>query len=162
MAPQTDSLNRLRIPENAGLIVNNMTITLPLFDKSMGDRFMVRSTKCVVPECDRRSHARGYCRKHYKQIYHGGKIRSAEEERQQAEKVASRPDAERIRAIEREMERVGALYQNVIGIEGRLKWRRELDELKKDWDRLGTGLPAPMIRENWCEENALAAWVPSA
>jgi len=64
-----------------------------------------------------------------------------------AAKLLPRPDTDRIRALERELERAETMYRNVIGVEGRLKWRRELEELRKDWDRLGVARPTPVTAE---------------
>ena len=103
---------------------------------------MAKETKCAVAGCENRSHAKGYCRKHYGQIWRKGKIYSDEEERQVAEKLIPRDDTDRMRALERELRRAEMMYQNVIGFEGRLKWRREIDEVKKEMVRLGMSLPA--------------------
>ena len=102
---------------------------------------MAKETKCAVEGCENRAHAKGYCRKHYGQIWRKGKIYSDEEERQVAEKLIPRDDTDRMRALERELRRAEMMYQNVIGFEGRLKWRREIDEVKKEMVRLGMPLP---------------------
>ena len=102
---------------------------------------------CAVAGCEKQAHAKGYCKKHYGQLYRRGRIRSAEDERRVAEEVAvkllPRPDTDRMRALERELERAETMYRNVIGVEGRLKWRRELEELRKNRDRLGIAPSAP-------------------
>jgi len=114
-------------------------------------KFMAMEAKCTVAECEKRAHARGYCRRHYEQIHRKGEIRSDEEERRAAEKLAQRllhkNDRDRARAMERELQRVEFMYRNVIGFEGRLKWRREIDDLKKDMARLGIAIPAPATVE---------------
>ena len=107
---------------------------------------MATEVKCSVVGCDKRMHAKGYCRKHYGQIWRTGEI-YADEDRQMTEEVIPRNDAERMRALERELERAETMYRNVIGIEGRLKWRRECDELKKDMVRLGVAPSAPAAAE---------------
>jgi len=80
--------------------------------------------------------------RHQGHIWRTGEPHTEEEERI-TEKVAPRNDADRIRALERELERAETMYKNVVGFEGRLKWRRECDELKKDMARLGIATPAP-------------------
>lgn len=102
---------------------------------------MAKETKCVVPGCENRVHAKGYCRKHYGQIWRKGKIYSLKEERKTVEKSVTRDDTDRMRALERELRRAEMMYQNVIGFEGRLKWRREIQEVKKEMGRLGMIIP---------------------
>lgn len=98
---------------------------------------MAKRSKCVVPDCTNKAHAKGYCRKHYGQIWRKGKIYSQEEEKRASERAAHRDDSDRIRALERELRRAEMMYQNVVGFEGRLKWRREIDEVRKEMARLG-------------------------
>lgn len=97
---------------------------------------MAKQSKCIVPGCDNKAHAKGYCRKHYGQIWRKGKIYTPEEE-QRAQRSAQRDDSDRMRALERELRRAEMMYKNVVGFEGRLKWRREIDEVKKEMERLG-------------------------
>ena len=103
---------------------------------------MPRETMCVVAGCDHRAHAKGYCRKHYGQIWRRGKICQQKEEKALAAGIAPmRDDTDRMRALERELRRAETMYQNVIGFEGRLKWRREMEEVKKEMKRLGMEIP---------------------
>ncbi len=95
---------------------------------------MPKDRKCIVPECDNPVHAKGYCRKHYGQIWRKGRIYSDEEKARSGE---IGEDADRIRSLERELRRAEMMYKNVIGMEGRLKWRKEIDEVKKEMQRLG-------------------------
>jgi len=103
---------------------------------------MTTEMKCCVDGCDERMHAKRYCRKHYSQIYRKGKIQPDKEEQEIDEKLFTLNVGERIRALERELRRAEMMYQNVIGVAGRLRWRRELDEVKKEMTRLGIALPA--------------------
>ena len=96
---------------------------------------MSKETKCAMPGCEGKLHSRGYCRKHYGQIWRKGKIASCREAPPAA--LASREDTDRMRALERELRRAEMMYQNVIGFEGRLRWRREIEEVKKEMSRLG-------------------------
>jgi len=97
---------------------------------------MGKNGQCIVPGCTNKAHAKGYCRKHYGQIWRKGKIYS-ETELPEEDKHISRDDTDRMRALERELKRAQMMYMNVIGFEGRLKWRREIDEVKKEMSRLG-------------------------
>ena len=60
------------------------------------------------------------------------------------EKALPRPDSDRGRALERELRRAQTMYLNVVGVEGRLRWRRELEEVKQEMARLGIAPPARM------------------
>lgn len=97
---------------------------------------MGKESRCIVPGCENRAHAKGYCRKHYGQIWRKGKIYSPEEESSR-QRCPNRDDTDRMRALERELKRAEMMYHNVVGFEGRLKWRREIDEVRKEMKRLG-------------------------
>ncbi len=49
----------------------------------------------------------------------------------------------RMRALGRELQRAEMMYSNVVGLEGRLKWRREIEDVKKEMIRLGVPIPLP-------------------
>jgi len=100
---------------------------------------MAKGAMCGIAGCEYQSHAKGYCRKHYGQIYRKGAIYVAEV----IEKPPPKNDSDRGRALARELRRAQMMYQNVIGVEGRLRWRRELDEVKKEMGRLGITPPVP-------------------
>ncbi len=105
---------------------------------------MSSETKCMVQGCENRVHAKGYCRKHYGQIWRKGKIYTQKEAgagKKSGMKAAQRDDTDRMRALERELRRAEMMYKNVIGFEGRLKWRREIVEVKKEMTRLGMPIP---------------------
>ncbi|MDR2390259.1 MAG: hypothetical protein LBE84_01070 [Planctomycetota bacterium] len=111
------------------------------------------SSKCTVPGCENRVHAKGYCRKHYGQIWRKGKIYAQNRDGGQVEKAAglktsNRDDNDRMRALERELRRAEMMYRNVIGFEGRLKWRREIVEVKKEMTRLGMPIPISEPAQN--------------
>lgn len=107
------------------------------------------NAQCMVPGCENRVHAKGYCRKHYGQIWRKGKIYSQRDQEQVERKTSgrsgSRDDTDRMRALERELRRAEMMYSNVIGYEGRLKWRREIVEVKKEMTRLGMPIPQPLV-----------------
>jgi hypothetical protein len=86
---------------------------------------------CSVEGCDNKAHARGYCRKHYGQIWRKGKITS-DAEGGAAVSRKSRDELERLKALERELRRAENMYDMVVGFEGRLKWRRELEAVKDE------------------------------
>ena len=93
---------------------------------------MAKRRQCIVEGCLNVAHARGYCRKHYGQIWRKGKINSDTasiiEEAAEPEFVSE--DTDRMRALERELRKAEHMYQNVVGFEGRLKWRKHLGSLR--------------------------------
>ena len=103
---------------------------------------MEHPTKCRVHGCENKVYATGYCRKHYGQIWRKGKI-YAEEENTMPKKTAAqrRNESDRMRALKIELLRAEMMYNNVIGFEGRLKWRREIAEVKQEMTRLGMSIP---------------------
>lgn len=104
---------------------------------------MPRESTCLVHGCGSRAHAKGYCRKHYGQIWRRSKVSQPQEEEPPAipEKASPRDDTDRMRALERELRRAETMYHNVIGLEGRLKWRREMEDVRKEMKRLGMEVP---------------------
>lgn len=107
---------------------------------------MAYESKCMVQGCDNRVHAKGYCRKHYGQIWRKGRIYTQKDiapVKKLGAKPQHRDDTDRMRALERELRRAEMMYKNVIGFEGRLKWRREIVEVKKEMTRLGMPIPVP-------------------
>lgn len=95
---------------------------------------MTSAGKCIVEGCDEAVHAKGYCRKHYGQVWRKGAItggcRDSESER------PARADLERLRALERELKKAEHMYQVVVGYEGRVKWRREMESVKTEISKL--------------------------
>jgi len=106
------------------------------------ERRVVKGAKCSVAGCEKRIHGKGYCRVHYGQMWRHGEIRDGEEMRQMAEELSQRNDSDRVRKLQCELENAATMYRNVVGVEARLRWHRELGELRKEWDRLGIALPA--------------------
>jgi len=85
----------------------------------------------MVEGCYSPIHAKGYCRRHYGQIWRKGEISPARVERESASR-STRADMERLRALERELKKAEHMYQVVVGYEGRVKWRREMDAVKAE------------------------------
>ena len=91
---------------------------------------MAEQKICQVSGCDSKAHARGYCRRHYGKIWRKGRVQ--EQETASVSNGSSRDELERLRALEREFRRAEQMYKVVIGYEGRLKWRREMDDVKAE------------------------------
>ncbi len=98
--------------------------------------------KCGVEGCEKSVHARGYCRRHYGQIWRHGRI-TGDGEGVAGKKMSARQrtEADQMRALERELHRAEMMYNNIIGVEGRLKWRREIALVKQEMARLGMPMP---------------------
>jgi hypothetical protein len=84
----------------------------------------------MVEGCCEPVHAKGYCRRHYGQIWRKGAISPTSHEEDPAR--PARADLERLRALERELRKAEHMYQVVVGYEGRIKWRREMEAVKSE------------------------------
>lgn len=86
--------------------------------------------KCSVECCSRNSFARGYCRRHYAQMWRKGCIY---EKIQNTLKIQSD-----VAAIERSLAEEQAIYERVVGLEGRMYHRRKITELQEQLRELQT------------------------
>ena len=95
---------------------------------------MPRSSRCIVEGCNNPAHAKGYCRKHYGQIWRRGEIYNDARVRANtmSDSGLRRDDRERLRALERELKKAQHMYEVVVGFEGRLKWRREMEAVRAE------------------------------
>ncbi|MEI6232978.1 MAG: hypothetical protein WCT04_07995 [Planctomycetota bacterium] len=101
---------------------------------------MPKEACCVVEGCQSLSHAKGYCRRHYGQIWRRGSIyNDTAKETTTAPESGMRRD-DRLRALEREFKKAQQMYDVVVGYHGRIKWRREMEavqhEIRKITDEL--------------------------
>ncbi len=111
------------------------------------DSVMIRKATCKVEGCGNPVHAKGYCRKHYGQIWRKRQINVDRNDAAQKAgiRVTQRGDeTDRMRALKQELRRAEMMYTNVIGLEGRLRWRREIAEVKQEMVRLG--MPVPLSK----------------
>lgn len=98
---------------------------------------MEKRRRCAVPGCKSPVHARGYCRRHYSQLWRGRRSSSADDAKRTAKREHIHDDPERIRALERELKKAEHMYEVVVGFEGRVKWRREMEAVRTELRRLG-------------------------
>lgn len=102
-----------------------------------------RKKGCGVPGCNVRAYEGGYCREHYERLC---RSREAMEDAAAALAAPQREhihdDPERLRALERELGKAEHMYEVVIGYEGRVKWRREMEAVRAELRRLGVEIPA--------------------
>lgn len=92
--------------------------------------------KCTVTGCTNPVHAKGYCRKHYGQIWRKGEITQDSSWGSFREDHARADDRERLRALERELKKAEDMYNMVVGFEGRKRWRREISAVQAEIDRI--------------------------
>jgi hypothetical protein len=98
---------------------------------------MPRPSRCIVEGCPNPSHAKGYCRRHYGQIWRRGTIYdTTKRQREEDEPLGRRDDVERLRALERELQKAQQMYEVVVGFEGRIKWRRQILAVQQEIHRL--------------------------
>lgn len=107
---------------------------------------MPKPSRCIVEGCPNPSHAKGYCRRHYGQIWRRGMIyNDSPREKTDYDSNVRRDDQERLRALERELKRAQQMYDVVVGFQGRIKWRREIEavqtEIRKILDSQPAGMP---------------------
>lgn len=97
---------------------------------------MTNSGKCIVDGCREPIHAKGYCRRHYGQVWRKGEISSVSSRGIEPAGRSQRADVERLRALERELRKAEHMYQVVVGCEGRIKWRREMEAVRTEIEKL--------------------------
>ena len=98
---------------------------------------------CVVPGCNNAQHAKGYCNTHYGQMWRKGKIISEKKNKKRTGRPAAKSKSkkrkdkrERLETLEREFNRAKNMYEIVIGFEGRMKWRKEMEVVRTEIDKL--------------------------
>jgi len=96
---------------------------------------LIRLRTCQVNGCSNPVHAKGYCRKHYGQIWRKGEICTGDAWSHR-ESHGRGDDRERLRALERELKKAEHMYDMVIGFEGRTRWRREITAVRAEIDRI--------------------------
>lgn len=100
---------------------------------------MPKLPQCVVEGCPNPSHAKGYCRRHYGQIWRRGMIyNDTPREQTSAPESGMRRD-DRLKALERELRKAQQMYEVVIGFHGRIKWRREMEAVQYEIRKLTEG-----------------------
>jgi len=105
---------------------------------------MPRPSRCIVENCPNPAHAKGYCRRHYGQIWRRGMIYdTSKRQRDEDESLLRRDDLERLRALERELQKAQQMYDVVVGFEGRVKWRRQIVAVQEEIRRLNESQAQP-------------------
>lgn len=105
---------------------------------------MPRPSRCIVEQCPNPAHAKGYCRRHYGQIWRRGMIYdTSKRQRDEDESLLRRDDLERMRALERELQKAQQMYEVVVGFEGRVKWRRQIVAVQEEIRHLNEAQAQP-------------------
>src|ERR1043165_4842067 len=100
---------------------------------------MPKPACCIVEGCPNASHAKGYCRRHYGQIWRRGTIyNDTPKENTTAPESDMRRD-DRLRALERELRKAQQMYDVVVGTPGRIKWRREMEAVQHEIRKIVDG-----------------------
>ena len=90
---------------------------------------------CQVNGCSHPIHAKGYCRRHYGQIWRKGEL-SVGGPWSRRKNYPRADDRERLQALERELKKAEHMYDMVIGFEGRTRWRREISAVRAEISRI--------------------------
>jgi hypothetical protein len=108
---------------------------------------MPKPTNCIVEGCPNPSHAKGYCRRHYGQIWRRGTIYNDTPKDQTTAPESGMRRDDRLKALERELKKAQQMYEVVVGFQGRIKWRREMEavqhEIRKLTESEIENLPGP-------------------
>jgi len=97
---------------------------------------MPKSAQCIVEGCPSLSHAKGYCRRHYGQIWRRGMIYNDTPREQTTPPESGMRRDDRLKALERELRKAQQMYEVVIGFQGRIKWRREMEAVQYEIRKL--------------------------
>lgn len=89
-----------------------------------------KNQSCVVADCPNHAHAKGYCRRHYGQMWRKGMIYDPRR-RAPLPDGMEKDDADELRRAERDLETARTMYDAVVGFEGRMKWRKKIAEAQE-------------------------------
>jgi hypothetical protein len=93
---------------------------------------MPKQTNCIVEGCTNTSHAKGYCRRHYGQIWRRGTIYNETPKDQTTAPESGMRRDDRLKTLEREFKKAQQMYEVVVGFQGRIKWRREMEAVQHE------------------------------
>lgn len=117
---------------------------------------MPKPCHCIVEGCPNPAHAKGYCRRHYGQIWRRGTIyNDTPRERSLTEGGPRRDD--RLKALERELKKAQQMYDVVVGFQGRIKWRREIEAVQHEIRKIVETEQADMAKPAATESGELTA-----
>ena len=93
----------------------------------------MKTDQCKVENCHEPIHAKGYCRKHYARKW---RERAKEEEEKTSGKHTgrrkSKVNSERKKALRFELKSATSMYDSVVGVSSRIKWKRRMKWLQSE------------------------------
>jgi hypothetical protein len=82
---------------------------------------------------------------------------TSKRQRDEDESLLRRDDLERMRALERELQKAQQMYEVVVGFEGRVKWRRQIVAVQEEIRRLNEAQAQPVDAKPATTATAAAA-----
>lgn len=98
---------------------------------------------CVVEGCDRPQHSKGYCNRHYLRLWRTGTTEKLKQSRQSLAETAYR-----LRRLKQDLDRAQECYETVVGLANRIRWRKEVDDIKREIERIAMEAAAQQWEEH--------------
>ncbi|GAB4156752.1 MAG: hypothetical protein Kow00107_06250 [Planctomycetota bacterium] len=96
----------------------------------------MKEQQCKIEGCAEPAHAKGYCRKHYAKMWRQkGKEREAAEAKgnpEQPGRRTSKAGSERRKALRYELSCAQRMYDAVVGVASRIKWKKRIRWLETE------------------------------
>jgi len=80
--------------------------------------------KCSIHGCPNNAHSRGYCGRHYGRIWRGRSVDGPSYQREA-------PSSFNLQSLERQLADARRSHDLVVGVEGKMRWRRKIQELEQ-------------------------------
>ena len=94
---------------------------------------------CKVEDCNEPAHAKGYCRKHYAKMWREKGRKESDKGTAKQSKKAKRAINERYRALLFELKNARKMYDSVVGISTRIRWKKRMRWLQQELMSLDAG-----------------------
>ncbi|MDZ7814648.1 MAG: hypothetical protein U5N86_01185 [Planctomycetota bacterium] len=99
----------------------------------------MKKPKCKIESCDEPVHAKGYCRKHYARMWRQ-KGRKDSDTPHRGGKRRKKANSERRKALDYELKNAKQMYDSVVGVTTRIKWRKRIKWLETELKGLESGV----------------------
>ena len=109
------------------------------------------NSTCKCEDCDSAVYARGYCRKHYNRFWRKGKF---DGKPRGGESGYTMVETDAIRSRMRERERAQHMYDHVVGLDNRVKWRSIINDLDEEIEAIRTRVAGRGKKKNDPEAEA--------
>ena len=101
----------------------------------------MKTAKCKVENCTEPVHAKGYCRKHYARMWRErGKEEAEGSDKAKPSKRKGKANSERRKALRFELKNAQSMYDSVVGVSSRIKWKRRMKWLQSELKGLESGV----------------------